>query len=107
MKYLKFKKLFLVFINSLLILIFIFILHSQTQEKKIEGSNNQAETLKLEKTFPGPFRDTVIQRIVDQKNNIVCYLYIPVVAEALKPATEKTPRIYGPNSIGSISCLKK
>jgi hypothetical protein len=107
MKYLKFQKIFLILINSLLILIFTFVLHSQTQEKKKEINNNQTETLKLEKSFPGPFRDTVIQRIFDQKNNVVCYLYIPVIAEALKPATEKTPRIYGPNSIGSISCVKR
>jgi hypothetical protein len=45
--------------------------------------------------------------VVDQKNGVVCYVYVPVVAEPSKVATEKTPRVYGPNNIGSISCLKK
>ena len=77
------------------------------QIEKYEKLKTKIEVLKLEKNFPGPFRDTIIQRWVDQKNGVVCYLYIPLVAEAVIAGTEKTPRVYGPNNIGSISCLKK
>ena len=86
--------------------LFLISSSSKAQEKNSPQLQLQ-DNLKLEKNFPGPFRDTIIQRWVDQKNGVVCYLYIPVVAEPSKVATEKTLRVYGPNYIGSISCLKK
>ena len=102
----KFKNIFISFL-----ILFLINSSSQAQDKNKTEDNatpkTPPETLKIEKVFPGPFRDTIIQRVVDQKNGVVCYVYVPVVAEPSKVATEKTPRVYGPNNIGSISCLKK
>ena len=62
----------------------------------------------LDGQFPGPFKDTLIQRWVDLAVGAICYLYIPVSVPAL-PRSEQTPadqpRLYGPNGIGSISCI--
>jgi hypothetical protein len=102
----KFNNIFISFL-----ILFLINSSSQAQDKNKTEDNatpkTPPETLKIEKVFPGPFRDTIIQRVVDQKNGVVCYVYVPVVAEPSKVATEKTPRVYGPNNIGSISCLKK
>jgi hypothetical protein len=102
----KFNNIFISFL-----ILFLINSSSQAQDKNKTEDNTTPktppETLKIEKVFPGPFRDTIIQRVVDQKNGVVCYVYVPVVAEPSKVATEKTPRVYGPNNIGSISCLKK
>lgn len=95
------------FNNFLLIFSILFLISSSSQAQNKNTQQALPDTLKIEKTFPGPFRDTIIQRVVDEKNGVVCYLYIPVVAEATKPGTDKNPRVYGPNQIGSISCLKK
>jgi hypothetical protein len=90
-----------------LIYIILFTLISLSSANAQDKTNNNIDVLKLEKSFPGPFKDTIIQRLVDQKNNVVCYIYIPAAVEASKSATDKMPRFYGSNIIGSISCLKK
>ena len=101
------------FNNIFISFLILFLINSSSQAQDKNKTEDKAapktppETLKIEKVFPGPFRDTIIQRVVDQKNGVVCYVYVPVVAEPSKVATEKTPRVYGPNNIGSISCLKK
>ena len=100
-----------IFISFLILFLINSSSQAQAQDKNKTEDNatpkTPPETLKIEKVFPGPFRDTIIQRVVDQKNGVVCYVYVPVVAEPSKVATEKTPRVYGSNNIGSISCLKK
>jgi hypothetical protein len=73
-----------------------------------------AEYFLLEEQFKGPHQDTIIQRWIDKVRGNVCYLYIPITIPTLapdpnspKPADNKpAPAVYGPNGIGTISCVK-
>ena len=73
-----------------------------------------AEYFLLEEQFKGPHQDTIIQRWVDKVRGNVCYLYIPITIPTLapdpsssKPSDNKpAPAVYGPNGIGTISCVK-
>jgi hypothetical protein len=58
----------------------------------------------LEKIYRGPLRDTIIQRWRDPIDGSVCFLYIPISAPLLPPTAEGYVQ-YGPNQIGSISCV--
>jgi hypothetical protein len=69
---------------------------------KQEWSN--LPTMLLEKMYRGPLRDTVIQRWRDPIDGSVCYLYIPISAPLLPPTAGGYVQ-YGPNQIGSISCI--
>jgi hypothetical protein len=59
--------------------------------------------LQLEATFAGPLRDTIIQRFRDPGDGMVCYVYLPISAP-IAPSQSGFMQ-YGPNSIGSISCV--
>jgi hypothetical protein len=61
-------------------------------------------TMLLEKMYRGPLRDTIIQRWRDPIDGSVCYVYIPISAPLLPPTAEGYVQ-YGPNQIGSISCI--
>jgi len=58
----------------------------------------------LETVFAGPLRDTIIQRLRDPIDGMVCYLYMPVTAIHSTPMPSGFVQ-YGPNAIGSISCV--
>jgi hypothetical protein len=58
----------------------------------------------LERQFAGPLQDTVIQRLRDTVDGTVCYLYLPISAPH-SPTTATGFVQYGPNSIGTISCM--
>lgn len=58
----------------------------------------------LEKMYRGPLRDTVIQRWRDPIDGSVCFLYIPISAPLQSPSPQGYVQ-YGPNQIGSISCV--
>ncbi len=58
----------------------------------------------LEKVYRGPLRDTVIQRWRDPIDGSVCFLYLPISAP-LVPQSQSGYAQYGPNQIGSISCV--
>ena len=58
----------------------------------------------LEKVYRGPLRDTIIQRWRDPIDGSVCFLYIPISTPLLPPPAEGYVQ-YGPNQIGSISCI--
>jgi hypothetical protein len=58
----------------------------------------------LERQFAGPLQDTVIQRLRDTADGAVCYLYLPISAPH-SPTTGTGFVQYGPNTIGSISCM--
>ena len=62
-------------------------------------------TMNLEQVFRGPLRDTVIQRWRDPVNSIICYMYVPVSAPMVAPQPGSNFFQYGPNIIGSISCV--
>ena len=89
---------------------------AQDSTKKDEPKRmaKPAEYFLLEEQFKGPHQDTIIQRWVDKVRGNVCYLYIPITIPTLapeqngpKPADNKpAPAVYGPNGIGTISCVK-
>lgn len=70
------------------------------------AENGQAPALapmQLDGQFQGPFQDTVIQRWRDPQTGVLCYLFIPLRVE-----NQRTPSggyAYGPNTLGSMSCL--
>src|SRR4051812_10491068 len=61
-------------------------------------------TMQLEGLYRGPLRDTVVQRWRDPVDGTVCYLYIPITAQHSVP-NETGYVQYGPNVIGSMSCV--
>ena len=87
--------------------------------KKTAQETKMIESFSLDAQFNGPFKDTLIQRWVDNAKGNVCYLYIPVVLPERqlfvspndsdgKKQNRIPPKfkIYGPNNLGSISCVK-
>ena len=61
--------------------------------------------MQLEQMFSGPFQDTVIQRWRDPQTGTTCYLFVPFTVQ--HSAQTPTGAVqYGPNTIGSISCLQ-
>jgi hypothetical protein len=58
----------------------------------------------LETVFAGPLRDTIIQRWRDPIDGMLCYLYMPITAQHSTPMPSGFVQ-YGPNAIGSISCV--
>ena len=62
-------------------------------------------TMNLEQVFRGPLPDTVIQRWRDPVNSSNCYMYLPVSAPLAAPQPGSNSFQYGPNIIGSISCV--
>ncbi len=61
-------------------------------------------TMLLEKVYRGPLRDTIVQRWRDPIDGSVCFLYIPISTPLLPQPAEGFMQ-YGPNQIGSISCI--
>ena len=60
--------------------------------------------MQLERQFAGPLRDTLIQRWRDPVDGLVCFVYLPITAQHTPP-TQSGYVQYGPNTIGSISCV--
>ncbi|MBN9548416.1 MAG: hypothetical protein J0H31_05910 [Alphaproteobacteria bacterium] len=61
--------------------------------------------MQLERQFAGPLQDTIVQRWRDPDDGTVCYIYLPITAQHSSP-TESGFVQYGPNIIGTISCLQ-
>jgi hypothetical protein len=64
----------------------------------------QLSRMQLERQFAGPLKDTIVQRWRDPGNGTVCYIYLPITASH-SPPTPGGYVQYGPNAIGSISCV--
>ena len=60
--------------------------------------------MKLESQYDGPLRDTIIQRWRDPVDGTICYIYLPILVQ--HGAGPNGLVQYGPNTIGSISCLR-
>jgi hypothetical protein len=60
--------------------------------------------MQLERQFAGPLQDTVIQRWRDPVDGTVCYVYLPITAPHSPPGQGGYVQ-YGPNTIGSVSCM--
>src|SRR5262245_43710528 len=65
---------------------------------------SQLPRMQLERQFAGPLQDTLIQRWRDPVDGTVCYIYLPITASHSTPTPSGYVQ-YGPNTIGSISCL--
>jgi len=65
---------------------------------------DQLPRMQLERQFAGPLRDTIVQRWRDPTDGSICYIYLPITAPHT-PATGSGYVQYGPNAIGSISCM--
>jgi hypothetical protein len=64
----------------------------------------QMPRMQLERQFAGPLQDTIIQRWRDPVDGMICYIYLPITASH-SPPTQSGYVQYGPNTIGSISCV--
>jgi hypothetical protein len=63
----------------------------------------RALRLTLEGQYPGPLRDTVVQRWRDPVDGTICYIYLPIaVPHSAGPAGLVQ---YGQADIGSMSCF--
>jgi hypothetical protein len=60
--------------------------------------------MQLETSFAGPMQDTAIQRWRDTSENVICYIYMPISTQHSAPSASGYVT-YGPNQIGSISCV--
>jgi len=65
-----------------------------------------APRMVLERQFAGPLTDTLIQRLRDPVDGSVCYVYLPISA-AHTSKTDTGYVQYGPNIIGTISCVAR
>ncbi len=73
-------------------------------EAQQERAWSELPRMQLERQFAGPLQDTVIQRWRDPADGTICYIYLPITAAHSQP-TESGYVQYGPNTIGSISCV--
>jgi hypothetical protein len=78
--------------------------HPAPAAPKSDGEWGGFPTMLLEKIYRGPLRDTIIQRWRDPIDGSVCYVYLPISAPLLPPQADGYVQ-YGPNQIGSISCI--
>ena len=60
--------------------------------------------MQLQQQYAGPLKDTLIQRWRDPETNLICYIYLPFTAAHSAPTPTSYVQ-YGPNVIGSISCV--
>jgi hypothetical protein len=61
-------------------------------------------SMELERQFGGALQDTVVQRWRDPVDGTICYIYLPIRV-VHSPPTAAGYVQYGPNTIGSISCV--
>jgi len=67
------------------------------------ADRSQPVHMRLEAQFPGPLKDTTIERWRDPVDGSVCYIYLPIaVAHGEGPNGLVQ---YGAANIGSISCF--
>lgn len=58
----------------------------------------------VERIYRAPFRDTIIERLRDTVDGTICFLYLPISAPYSAVPSQGYAQ-YGPNAIGSISCV--
>ena len=77
----------------------------QAEQPRQSSAWERLPKMQLEQMFGGPFQDTIIQRLRDPQTGALCYLYLPfTVQHSARTALGSVQ--YGPNTIGSISCLE-
>lgn len=60
--------------------------------------------MELQGQYAGPLYDTIVQRWRDPDNGTLCYIYLPIMVSHTPPPQDGYVK-YGPNTIGSISCV--
>jgi hypothetical protein len=75
---------------------------AQQQEQPAEWA--KLPRMELERQYAGPLQDTIIQRWRDPVDGTVCYIYLPITAAHSAPTASGYVQ-YGPNTIGSMSCI--
>ena len=60
--------------------------------------------MQLERQFAATLQDTLIQRWRDPVDGTICYIYLPIRV-VHSPPTGSGYVQYGPNTIGSMSCV--
>jgi hypothetical protein len=60
--------------------------------------------MQLERQFAAPLQDTVIQRWRDSVDGTICYIYLPITVVHSAPTASGYVQ-YGPNTVGSMSCV--
>jgi hypothetical protein len=77
---------------------------AQEQQERRSVEWAKLPRMQLERQFAAPLQDTVIQRWRDPVDGTICYIYLPITA-VHSPPTASGYVQYGPNTIGSMSCL--
>jgi hypothetical protein len=72
------------------------------QQQTIEWA--KLPRMQLERQFAAPLQDTVLQRWRDPVDGTICYIYLPIRV-VHSPPTGSGYAQYGPNTIGSMSCV--
>ena len=67
------------------------------------ADRSQPLHMRLEAQFPGPLKDTTIERWRDPVDGSVCYIYLPIAVEHAEGPGGLVQ--YGAANIGSISCF--
>jgi hypothetical protein len=79
---------------------------SSDQHETANGTSADPDKIghmEIQAQYLGPLKDTVIQRLRDPSDGMICYVYLP----AIVPHSQPTPMgfvQYGANNIGAISC---
>ncbi len=78
---------------------------AQQQQQQQQGESwERMGHMQLEGQFAGPMKDTAIQRWRDPQSGVLCYLYVPFMAQHSPPTATGYVQ-YGANTIGTISCV--
>ena len=77
--------------------------YAAASERVAAQDRSQPPHMQLEARYPGPFKDTAIQRWRDPVDGTICYIYIPVAVEHTAGPGGLVQ--YGAANIGTISCF--
>jgi hypothetical protein len=77
--------------------------YAATAGRLSAADRSQPLHMRLEAQFPGPLKDTTIERWRDPVDGTVCYVYLPIAVEHSEGPGGLVQ--YGAANIGSISCL--
>jgi hypothetical protein len=69
-----------------------------------QGDWQSMPRMQLDGQYAGPLYDTIVQRWRDPDTGTLCYLYLPITVAHTPPPQQGYVK-YGPNTIGSISCV--
>jgi hypothetical protein len=77
--------------------------YAAAEGKLAAADRSQALHMRLEAQFPGPLKDTTVERWRDPVDGSVCYIYLPIAVARSEGPNGLVQ--YGAANIGSISCF--